>query len=82
MGALPDAPATIVVNPGDFIRVSLHLAAAAVEDVPIPGGAQDRNISTRIIRDILTIDAIHEVSVFIGQIPGPAPLYPVSSVIE
>lgn len=51
-------------------------------DVPRTGTALDRYITIREIIYFLTIDAINQISVLVGEIPSLASSYAVIAVIE
>ena len=72
VSALLDQETAVPIDIGAFLGIAVHLATGTMVDVPIAGIALDSHVAEGIIIKILAVDAVHKVSVFIGEIPSVA----------
>lgn len=80
--ALFDQETAVPINIGGFVGITVHLTAGTVVYIPIAGTALHSDVSPWIIVDILAIDAVNQVSVFIGEIPCVATPDTIIAVVQ
>lgn len=67
---------------GTFFGITLNLTAGTMVDIPVTGTALEGHITKWEIIDLFSIYSIHQIAVFISEIPGCASFDAVITVVQ
>lgn len=82
ISALFYEPATVPEDIWRFFRIEIHLSATAVVHIIISSTALHSHIAPWIIQYLLAVDAIYDISIWIGKIPSATALNTIISVVK
>lgn len=82
ISALFYEPAAVPEDIGRFFGIEIHLFAAAVVYIIISSAALHRHIFPRIIKYLLAVDSIYDISIGVGKIPSTTALNTIISVVK
>ena len=80
--ALFDKEIAIPKHIGTFFGITLNLTAGTMVDIPVTGTALEGHIAKWEIINLFSIYSIHQIAVFISEIPGCASFDAVITVVQ